>query len=489
MRHPRSIRARLITLYVVTLSLIFFCFGGYTYWGFKQYLIRSLQQTLTRRAHQIASTILVDMPQKGEGYVSNEIQARYAPELNERIIRITDPSGRTIYASQNAGVLSKPPLIPFNSVQIETASLPREEELPTKEYLQVIAIGYRLDNGAQYIVEVGGFENDIFSSLNGLLLTLSFGFPVFIGLTSIGAYILLGRALRPVDEIVRSAERITLQNLSQRLPVSKTGDEVERLSLALNRMIQRLDEAFQLASRFTADASHELRTPLTIMRGELEALLKEERLSEEQTTQLASVLEEAERLTQIVEGLLLMSRLEMGESHMGKDPVDFANLVSTTAEQMNPLAEDKSVSLVCETDHEVMVEANEARLKQVVVNLLDNAIKYTPEGGKIIVQVTTEASWAVLEICDNGIGISQEALPHVFERFYRSEQILARKARGTGLGLSMVQTIVDAHAGKVTVESRENEGATFRVQLPRLELRKWPAKTESLSPLASAPLF
>jgi heavy metal sensor kinase len=470
MRRPRSIRARLITLYVVTLSLIFICFGGYTYWGFKQYLIASLQQTLTRRAHQVASTILVEMPQKGENYVGTEIQARYAPELNERIIRITDEGGRTIYESKNATVLSKPPSFDVGDAT-ETKPLHREEMPTGGDRLEVVAIGYKLSTGVRYTVEVGTSENEVFVALNGLLLTLSLGFPVFIGLTSVGAYLLLGRALRPVDQIVRSAERITFQNLSQRLPIPGTGDEVERLSLALNRMIQRLDEAFQLTTRFTADASHELRTPLTIMRGELEALLKEERLTEEQSSQLESVLEEAERLTQIIEGLLLMSRLEAGESQISKDPVDFANLVSTTVEQMLPLAEDKSVALVCEAPRDVMVEANEVRLKQVVVNLLDNAIKYTPEGGKITVRVHAEATSALLEVIDNGIGISAQALPHVFERFYRSEQIQARKARGTGLGLSMVLSIVEAHAGKVKAVSRENEGSVFRVEIPRLELQ------------------
>jgi heavy metal sensor kinase len=480
MKRPRSIRARLITLYVVTISFIFICFGGYTYWGFKQYLIAALQQTLARRAHQIASTILTDMPQRGEDYVSSEIQARYAPELNERLIRITNQAGHTIYESKNAVALSPPPPITLGGAN-ETQPFPREENTPQpREHLQVVAIGYRLSDGASYIVEAGESENDVFVALDGLLLTLALGFPVFIGLTSIGAYMLLGRALRPVDQIVRSAERITLQNLSQRLPIPGTGDEVERLSLALNRMIQRLDEAFQLATRFTADASHELRTPLTIMRGELEALLKEAQLNEDQAAQLGSVLEEAERLTQIVEGLLLMSRLEVGESQMSKEPVDFAGLVATTAEQMAPLAEDKSVTLTCKTSGDVMVEANEVRLKQVVVNLLDNAIKYTPEGGKISVRVQAESALAVLEVIDNGIGISPEALPHVFERFYRSEQIQARKARGTGLGLSMVLTIVEAHAGHVRVKSRENEGALFRVELPRLEPH--PSANRALSP-------
>jgi len=295
---------------------------------------------------------------------------------------------------------------------------------------------------------------------------------------------LLGRALRPVDEIVRSAERITLRNLSQRLPVPDTGDEVERLSLALNRMIERLDESYQVTSRFSADASHELRTPLTIMRGELEAILTQENLEEEEMQQIATVLEEAERLTQIVEGLLAISRLEAGETQLDKDPVDLSQLATTTVEQMAPLADDKSLTLEMEAVRDVIVDANEVRLRQVIVNLLDNAIKYTPEGGKIRVEVKADGSEAVVEVIDNGIGISSEALPNIFKRFYRSEQVQARKARGTGLGLSMVHSILEAHGGSVKVESSENKGSTFRVSLPRLKL-SIATKAESVSSGAS----
>jgi heavy metal sensor kinase len=474
MKRPRSIRAQLVTLYVVTISFIFVCFGGYTYWGFKQYLINSLREGFVRRAHQIASTILSDIPQKGEAYVGTEIQARYAPELNERVIRVTDETGRTIYASRNADALLPPLPVDFSQDSLETTAVRRREELPGKEALQVVATGYQVPNGDRYVVEVAGTENDVSIALDGLLLTLSLGLPMFVGLSSIGAYVLLGRALRPVDEIVRSAERITLRNLSQRLVVPATGDEVERLSLALNRMIERLDESYQVTSRFSADASHELRTPLTIMRGELEAILQQENLDEEEMQQIATVLEEAERLTQIVEGLLAISRLEAGETQLNKDPVDLSKLMTTTVEQMAPLAEDKSITLDTEAVLDVMVEANEVRLKQVIVNLLDNAIKYTPEGGKIRVEVKVDNLEAILEVIDNGIGISPEALPHIFKRFYRSEQVQARKARGTGLGLSMVHTILEAHGGSIKVDSNENKGSTFRVSLPRLKLNMAP---------------
>ena len=466
MRSPRSIRARLITLCVVTLSLIFICFGGYIYWGFKQYLCDSLREALVRRAHQIATTILADIPERGDAYVGSEIQVRYAPELNERVIRVTAAAGRTIYASRNANTLEAPLPVDFSSASIETPPAYGWEKAVEGGRLLVAAVGYSPPGGARYTVEVGAPENDISSALGGLLFTLVLGFPVFIGLTAVGAYHLLGRALRPVDEIVRSAERITLRNLSQRLPAPGTGDEVERLTLALNRMIQRLDESYQVTSRFAADASHELRTPLTIMRGELEALLKFDGIGEDDAQQIGSVLEEVDRLTAIVEGLLAISRLEAGETQLGKTPVDLSRLAATTVEQLLPLAEEKAIALECRTAPGVMVEANEVRLKQVVVNLVDNAIKYTPESGRITVQVAAENSEAILEVTDNGIGISAEALPHIFQRFYRSEQAEARRARGTGLGLSMVQSILEAHGGKISVESREGNGACFRILLP-----------------------
>ncbi|MEJ0000623.1 MAG: ATP-binding protein [Verrucomicrobiota bacterium] len=469
MKRPRSIRARLITLYAVTLALIFAGFGGYSYFGLKQYMLASLRQGFARRAHQIASTILTEIPAKGPGWVGSEIQARFAPELNERVVRVTTPDGRVLYASRNVAALGRPLAVTFTDGNVETPAVHRREFSASGEPLQVVAIGYRLSNGDRYVVEVAGPE-DVSNALAGMLMTLSLGFPVLLVLSSAGAYVLLGRALRPVDEIVSSAERITLQNLSQRLPVPQTGDEVERLSLALNRMIQRLDESYQVSSRFAADASHELRTPLTILRGELEALLKDGRLREEEAAQVESILEEAERLTQIVEGLLTLSRLDAGATQMNRDPVDLSHLVRTTVEQMAPLAEDNALTLTCQAEANVMVEANEVRLRQVVVNLVDNAIKYTPEGGRITVRVTGLPAEAVLEVADNGIGIPAAALPHVFERFYRADPALARRTRGTGLGLSMVQSILEAHRGTITVQSRENAGSTFRVHLPRLVL-------------------
>jgi heavy metal sensor kinase len=263
-----------------------------------------------------------------------------------------------------------------------------------------------------------------------------------------------------------AAEQITSRNLNERLPVAQTGDELERLSVSLNHMIARLDEAFEHTGRFTADASHELRTPLTVIRGELEAIAENSSLSVEVRETIGTVLEEVERLSKIVESLLTMSRLDAGEARMERVRVDLAELAATTADQMRLLAEDKRIRLSCDASNQVGIEGDPLRLKQVVVNLLDNAIKYTPEGGEVKVAVTTINGSAVLEVNDAGAGIPAEALPHVFERFYRVDKARSRQMGGTGLGLAIVKSICSAHGGSISVESAEGKGSSFRVELP-----------------------
>ena len=285
--------------------LLFFCLGAYTYLGFRQFLIRELQLSVERRAHQIALTIVKQSLNRHQFNIGQQIKTWYAPELNERAIRITDTDHRILYASDNVDLLSAP----FSGITPDKPGVgpPVFQKEITKDgqVLCVIALNALLTNGTVYTVEVGAPNTEMNEALRGLLIVLAIAFPILIGLSVLGGYILLGRALRPVNEIVNTAERITWKNLSERLQVPQTGDEFERISEALNRMINRLDEAFQIASQFSADASHELRTPLTIVRGELEIFIKNAGLSDE-LDHVADILEELERLSRIVEGLLLV---------------------------------------------------------------------------------------------------------------------------------------------------------------------------------------
>lgn len=273
-------------------------------------------------------------------------------------------------------------------------------------------------------------------------------------------------ALRPVDRMARKAELITQHNLSERLPVVRTGDELERLAESLNHMIIRLEDAFSNSKRFVADASHELRTPLTILRGELENLAQDPRISPELADRLGSLLEETERLSKIVEGLFALSRLDAGEAQVEWVQFDLAALASATAEQMSLLAEDKKITVTREIEQPVLVEGDRARLKQVVVNLLDNAITYTSEGGEIWIKVRADDGHAVLEVADTGIGIPADALPRVFDRFFRVDESRSRYSDGAGLGLAIVKSICNANGGEIEVESRVGRGSSFRVKLP-----------------------
>src|SRR6266511_2055557 len=316
----------------------------------------------------------------------------------------------------------------------------------------IFALPFSAKNGGRYVIEVGASNREIERVLHGLLLAIAIGLAVVVAVAIAGGYLLMRRALRPVDEITQSAERITSRNLSERLPVTETGDELERLSVGLNRMIARLDESFQHIHRFSADASHELRTPLTILRGELEAAAQQQQITPELRDTLGSALEETERLSRIVESLMAISRLDAGEARMGYARFDLGELTSGTTEQMRLLAEDKNIALRCEAERQVGIEGDRARLKQVIVNLVDNAIKYTHDGGLVGVKVYATNGRAVLEVKDTGVGIPTEGFRHIFEGFYRGDKPGSRKRAARGLGLSIVKAIVTAHGGQIRVK-------------------------------------
>jgi heavy metal sensor kinase len=464
MMNTRSIRFRLTVWYAGLLAALLLFFGATTWFGLRQYLNWSLKESLRNQAQQIGENFLVDTHVSGESYVIEEINEHYAPELNNRYVRVTRGDGSVLYASgqpKDGGFdPSSLPALPSSAGKEFT----REARLPGGELL-IHALPFAARDGSRFLIEVGAPIGQLEDALHGLLLALTLGLPLTVLVAISGGYLLMRRALRPVDEITRSAEQITSKNLSQRLPVAPTGDELERLSVALNRMISRLDESFQYLRRFSADASHELRTPLTVLRGELEALAQKESLDRSVRETVSSALEETERLTKIVESLLAISRLDAGEARMERERFDLAELAVATADQMRLLAEDKNVSLDCERSGGVEIEGDRARLKQVIVNLLDNAIKYTPAGGSVRLRVSGANSDALLVVEDSGIGIPAEAAPHVFERFYRADKARSRQMGGAGLGLAIVKSIVTAHGGEVAVESVEGQGSRFRVRL------------------------
>jgi heavy metal sensor kinase len=464
--NTRSIRFRLTVWYAGLLAGSLILFGVFTYLILGHYLAVRLNESLIKQAQQIGETLVANISQSGDAYVVDEIKEHFAPEINGHFIRITRMDNSILYVSGLPKEGGFDPSSIAAQTDVGSRALTREERLPEGGELMIHTLPFTARDGNPFLIEVGAVEEPIESVLRGLILTLLLGLPVVVLVAIGGGYLMMQRALKPVDEITRGAKRITSHNLSERLPTPRTGDEIERLSVSLNEMIVRLDDSFQHLSRFSADASHELRTPLTILHGELEAIVQQPGLEPQVRESIASSLEETERLAKIVESLLAISKLDAGEVWMERERLDFAELTATTAEQMRLLAEDKHIALSCDAHRRVEIEGNRARLKQVVVNLLDNAIKYTPENGSVSIKVSATNGSAVLEIQDNGVGIPKDALPHVFERFYRVDKARSRQMGGTGLGLSIVKSICTAHSGQVTAESGEGKGSHFRVELP-----------------------
>ena len=463
--NPRSVRFRLITWYAGLLTGAFLIFGVGLYQVLRGYLENSLAQTLIHRSDQIAVSLLAGIDKTGERYVADQIAARYAPESYDRFIRIARRDGSVLYASGRTTGFD-PSGMPPPAVHGVKGDFARKVRLDDGNLLLVTGKVFQPDGEHWFLIESGGLMAPIETILSHLLLSLLLGVPL-LGLVAVGGGLfLVGRALAPVVRIARSAERITLHNLDERLPLTKTGDELEHLSLALNRMIVRLSEAFEQNRRFLADASHELRTPLAAWRGEMESVVQQTRGLPELRDRAGSALEEVDRLAKIVDALFAISRLDAGEAQQEWTRFDLAPLAASTTEQMSLLAEDKGISVACQALGKVSVDGDRARIKQVVVNLLDNAIKYTPSGGSINLEVYARENKAVLEVSDTGIGIPAGALPHIFERFFRVDKARSRDAGGAGLGLAIVKSICLAHGGQVSVESSEGQGSHFRVELP-----------------------
>ena len=463
--NTRSLSFRLVTWYAGVLTIVFVLLGGLTFLFLRHSLEVNLLDSQARRARQIADTLVARASRDSEPTMRTEVENLYAPELNDRFIRITRDDGKVVYASgpprgERFAPGQVPPLVAMSSgVSSHKVHLAGGS-------LLIAAIMATASDGTRYRVEVGTSGAAAEDTLRHMLVMLAVGLPLAVAVAVAGGFMLVRRALDPVERITAKAEAITQHNLSQRLPVVRSGDELERLSVSLNHMISRLEDAIHGSKQFVADASHELRTPLTVMRGELESLAQDPHLARETRETLGSVLEEVERLGEIVESLFALSRLDAGEAHAEWLRFDLAELAATTAEQMSLLATDKNVSVECDSTPGVTVEGDRARLKQVIVNLLDNAIKYTPSGGRVRLSVRREDGFAVLDVADNGVGIPAEALPHVFKRFYRVDTSRSRAEGGAGLGLAIVRSICTAHGADVEVISTPGKGSLFRMRQP-----------------------
>jgi heavy metal sensor kinase len=307
---------------------------------------------------------------------------------------------------------------------------------------------------------------DVDQELGHLVAALAAAVPLALLLSGGLAYLLARKALAPMEQLHRATEQVTADRLDRRLPVVNPGDELGRLTQTINAMIARLERSFAEIRRFTADASHELRTPLTAIRTEAEVALGQPFSPADYHQLLGSILEEVDRLTRLTDQLLTLAREDAGTVRYACEPLDLNGLLNRVAETLRPLAEVRGLHLDMHGPGAVQVRGDEPRLRQVFYNLLDNAIKYTPEGGRVEVRLKTGSGAAVVTVRDTGVGIPPEHLPHVFDRFYRVDKVRSRAQGGFGLGLSIAQSIVAAHGGRIEIASTPGQGTTCTVTLP-----------------------
>lgn len=469
----RSIRFRLTLWYALTLVVVLTASG--VFWDF--YFSRELRDHLDARVLLIAEDIArFHVESHPEGETPEHAEIDHCRKLEEYVrghnwgefVQILDRRGAIICFSSNLNSfhlpLNKDALIKvtrgrrhFETVQRVDGESLRLLTYPVMEEGQLISL-----------IQVGVGLSDVQRAIEHLrLILLTFSPLALLGL-SVGGWFLAGRALSPMLRIAREAGEINADNLDKRLPEGRSRDEIGQMATSFNSMLSRLEESFQKIKQFSGDASHELRTPLTILKGETEVALRWAKTADEYRNVLESNIEEIHRMERILEDLLLLAKSEAGELPLQNARLSLSDLLQELYLQTNMLGETKNipVELHLKVDGEVRIVGDELRLRQMLLNLIVNAIKYTPEGGRVDIGLGLDNGNAVVSIKDTGIGIHKKHLPHIYDRFYRVDAARNREDGGTGLGLAIVRWVVDAHDGIIEVASKADAGTVFTVSLP-----------------------
>jgi heavy metal sensor kinase len=390
------------------------------------------------------------------------------PDLMNIIVQIYKPDGELIAFSLNALThlnISKNSLhgLATNRTVYEDYQVTQGEEKPLG--LRILEIPVFEEGKMAYIVQVGGPLTSIWETLKGLKFILFLLLPITVVLTSVLAgEFLASITLKPLKNMIATARQITAENMSLRIAPPETQDEIRELAETFNEMLEKIQQVFISQKQFIQDISHELRTPLTIMRGELEVALKRQRSVEEYSSILQSSLEETAKIGQLLENLLALARLDSSSVSLASDKADISAIMRDILDDMEILAHQKGIEIDFVSQEGIILPIDKDQIMRAFINILENAIKYTPEKGRVSVEVIRENAYAIITISDTGIGIPEQDLPHIFDRFYQVDS--SRSSAGFGLGLSIALSIIEAHGGSITVESTPKQGTTFLISLP-----------------------
>jgi heavy metal sensor kinase len=450
-----SIRARLTLWNTVVNASIIMVLGAIVYFALAKALLQGVDAVLVFEYRET-----VERLEK----LGSDDELGGVPEafLEEFLLRVSDPTGRVRMESPSLhGIVWQPPVAESTGQEpaLVTTVMGSSGE-------QRMIFGRAGGSHAGWTVQIATSLADYRREMTELRNILMILFPISLLIASVAGYGLAGRALSPVEKITTTAQRISATNLSERIKSDRPDDELGRLAGTLNAMVERLAESLEATRRFTADASHEFMTPLAQIRTEVEVALQTERSAEEYSHVLRSVIEEVERLTRLAGQLLALAK----EDALAVEPLledcPLESIVRAAVAASAVSASEAGVTLSLGVVEAVTLSIDPDRLRQVLDNLLQNAIRYNRPGGRVEVNLQASDRHVTISIVDTGVGIPLEALPHIFDRFYRVDLARSRRAGGTGLGLSIANTLIKKMRGRIDVESVVGEGSTFRVVLP-----------------------
>jgi two-component system OmpR family sensor kinase len=455
----RTIRARLTFWYTSLLTLSFLVLGS-TGYGL-------LTFTLSQESDAALRGVAQTLAERGGGSTGTFIPS----EIDEVFRRFFGFSPLERYFEHPPlGPSSRGGKLPLSEQAVKNASrgLPTFETLEGLGPYPVRVLTWPVVKAGRVsgVIQVGMSRENLVKTLRRFLWVMAGIFPIALLLSGGGGWVLARKALKPVDQMTETARRISAEHLNRQVQGSGAGDELDRLAQTLNDMLGRLNVAFQEVRQFSADASHELQTPLTILKGEIEVGLRSPRRPEEYQAILRSALEETDRIARLVEGLLLLSRSDAGVLRMDRRPLNLKNLIEEVIREIQPLAGSRSVKLRAGAMEFAQVQGDPDQLRRLLRNLADNGIKYTPPGGSVEISLRIDGKWANLQVSDTGMGIAEEDREKVFRRFYRASAARTQNESGAGLGLAIAQSIVEAHGGRIQVQSAVGQGSLFIVSLP-----------------------
>ncbi len=464
-----GIKAKLTLLYALLLGTELIFFGWFLYITLSKSLLDATDTRTKAVAQIISKTVLrpsssLGLPQNFDQILEKFFGIRTAGKF----IQIMDQSGRVGPKSSSLKGFK----IPLSNEAFHNALKGKitYETVNIVGRYPIRVITYPIMNKGIMInlIQVGSSLESNLDTLASLLYILYIVIPLGIILASIIGWFMANGALKPVDDITSAARKIGIKNLNERLVIKGPRDEIGRLAETFNEMIARLESSFNKVKQFTSDASHELRTPLTILKGEIEVALKTERSVDGLINVLKSNLEETNRMSLIVSDLLMLTRMDRGGERFEMKEVRLHDIISEKFEQAKLLARDKNVTVSLINNSKLIVKGDPVKLRRLILNLIDNAIKYNSDGGAVSISLHRVDGFANLVVSDTGIGIEEKNIPHIFDRFYRVDKARTRAEGGSGLGLSICKEIVDAHNGSISVKSKYGRGTTFTVKLPAL---------------------